>query len=143
MAPRGASDSVVGRLSRASGTESGVPLRRASATADAAADAALARRADVLSRRYLGGHARPTSVRWVDGMEQRWGSCTVLEGRIRLSRRLLPMPTFVRDYVLLHELAHLLIAGHGPDFWTLLRSYPHVERARGFLAGVDHTLNEG
>ena len=104
------------------------------------ADLALARRAGVLSRRYLGGHARPTNVRWVDDMEQRWGSCTVLEGRIRLSRRLATMPVFVRDYVLLHELAHLLVAGHGPDFWTLLRSYPHLDRARGFLDGVDHAV---
>lgn len=40
------------------------------------------------------------------------------------------------DYVLLHELAHLLHAGHGPQFWALLESYPRTERARGFLEGV-------
>lgn len=39
------------------------------------------------------------------------------------------------DYVLLHELAHLLSTGHGPQFWALLGGYPHTERARGFLDG--------
>lgn len=48
------------------------------------------------------------------------------------------MPVHVRDYVLLHELTHLLVPGHGPNFWTLMASYPHVDRARGFLEGVDH-----
>ncbi|MGN6239974.1 MAG: YgjP-like metallopeptidase domain-containing protein, partial [Cellulosimicrobium cellulans] len=35
----------------------------------------------------------------------------------------------------LHELAHLLHAGHGPGFWKLLESYPRTDRARGFLEG--------
>ena len=45
------------------------------------------------------------------------------------------MPAYVIDYVLLHELAHLLVPGHGPAFWALLESYPRTERARGFLDG--------
>lgn len=163
MRPRGALGTVVEPTARASATPRVAVARPAAATprpalaaadatedatgtadavASTTADAALARRAELLSRRYLGGHARPVSVRWVDGMDQRWGSCTVLEGRIRLSRRLSTMPGFVRDYVLLHELGHLLVAGHGPDFWTLLRSYPHLDRARGFLDGVDHAVTD-
>ena len=39
------------------------------------------------------------------------------------------------DYVLLHELAHLVEQGHGPRFWRLLEAYPRTERARGFLEG--------
>jgi len=45
------------------------------------------------------------------------------------------MPSYVIDYVLLHELAHLLVPGHGPDFWAALADYPRLERARGFLDG--------
>ncbi len=101
-------------------------------------DAALARRAAELSERYLGGRARPVSVRWVPAMRTRWASCTPADATIRLSRRLQEMPTWVQDYVLLHELAHLLVPGHGPGFWRLLASYPRLERARGFLDGLAH-----
>jgi hypothetical protein len=45
------------------------------------------------------------------------------------------MPRWVLDYVLLHELNHLLHAGHGPDFWAELEGYPRTQRARGFLEG--------
>jgi predicted metal-dependent hydrolase len=45
------------------------------------------------------------------------------------------MPAWVIDYVLLHELAHLIEQGHGPRFWDLLGAYPRTERARGFLEG--------
>lgn len=99
-------------------------------------DAELARRAQLLAARYLPG-AVPSSVRWVDNQQQRWGSCTVADRSIRLSSRLRDMPEWVIDYVLLHELAHLHVPGHGRDFWRLLASYPHLDRARGFLEGWD------
>ena len=99
-------------------------------------DDELMQRAHKLSAAHLGGHAVPASVRWVDNQESRWGSCTPDDRAIRLSRRLVGMPEYVVDYVLLHELAHLLVPGHGPDFWTLLESYPRLERARGYLEGV-------
>lgn len=98
-------------------------------------DPELLERARRLSTRYLGGRAEPSSVRWADNQNDRWGSCTVPDASIRLSTRLQGMPAFVLDYVLLHELAHLLSPGHGPDFWALLTAYPRTERARGFLEG--------
>lgn len=101
-------------------------------------DTGLAARATRLSSSYLGGHARAQSVRWVSTMSKRWASCTPAEGTIRVSDRLRDVPDHVLDYVLLHELAHLLVPGHGPAFWRLLASYPHLERARGFLDGVAH-----
>ncbi len=99
-------------------------------------DAQLAERAERLSAEYFEGQARPTSVRWVTNQNTRWGSCTPSEGSIRLSHRLQGMPEYVVDYVLLHELAHLLVPGHGPRFWRLLEAYPRTERARGYLEGV-------
>jgi predicted metal-dependent hydrolase len=99
-------------------------------------DAELARRAGRLSERYLEGLARPDSVRWVDNQQQRWGSCTPADKAIRLSRRLQGMPEWVVDYVLLHELAHLLERGHTRTFWRLVDRYPKAERAKGFLEGV-------
>jgi predicted metal-dependent hydrolase len=99
-------------------------------------DAALNRRAAELSRTYLDGRAVPTSVRWVPPMRTRWASCTPADGSIRLSRRLLETPDWVQDYVLVHELAHLLVPGHGPDFWAHVERFPRTERARGYLDGL-------
>ncbi|MDQ6849357.1 MAG: M48 family metallopeptidase [Actinomycetota bacterium] len=99
-------------------------------------DTSLAQRAEQLSACYLGGRARPSTVRWVKPMRTRWASCTPSESTIRLSQRLQDMPAWVRDYVLVHELAHLIVPGHGPDFWALVGRYPRTERARGYLDGV-------
>lgn len=99
-------------------------------------DGALAERAAWLSQRYLEGRACPTSVEWSLSQNKRWGSCTPADGSIRISRRLVGVPEWVLDYVLLHELAHLLVADHSPRFHELLTAYPRVERARGFLDGL-------
>lgn len=94
----------------------------------------LARRAAALSSRWLGGRARPESVRWVSDMTTRWGSCTQSTGRIRISDSLRTVPGYVLDYVLVHELAHLVVpGGHPPEFWELVGTYPRTERAIGYL----------
>jgi predicted metal-dependent hydrolase len=98
-------------------------------------DEALAARAQVLSTRYLDGMARAASVRWVTNQQTRWGSCTPLDRTIRLSARLRGLPPYVVDYVLLHELTHLIVAGHGDDFWAWVNRFDLTERARGFLEG--------
>ncbi len=99
-------------------------------------DAALAKRAAQLSQRYLEGLARPTSVRWVDNQQHRWGSCTPADKAIRLSSRLQGMPTWVVDYVLMHELAHLLEIGLTDAFLRMVDRFPKSVRAKGFLEGV-------
>jgi predicted metal-dependent hydrolase len=104
-------------------------------------DDALAARASVLSSRYLEGRACATSVRWVTNQHSRWGSCTPLDRSIRLSTRLRGMPPYVVDYVLVHELTHLLVAGHGDDFWRWVNRFELTERARGFLNGVSWVRN--
>ena len=102
-------------------------------------DAALERRARELNRQYFGGKLAWQSVRWVSNQNSRHGSCTPSQGTIRISHRLAAMPAFVRDYVLVHELAHLLEPNHGPRFWRLVNQYPRTERARGYLmaAGLE------
>ena len=102
-------------------------------------DDALFDRARELSARYLDGRAAPRSVRWVSNQHSRWGSCTPEDGTIRLSDQLRGMPEWVVDYVLLHELTHLLEPGHGRSFWQLVNRYPKTERARGYLEGVAAT----
>jgi predicted metal-dependent hydrolase len=99
-------------------------------------DEQLLARSHELSRRFLGGMATPRSVAWATNQNARWGSCTPADGTIRISARVKGMPSWVLDYVILHELAHLLQPDHGVEFWSLLESYPRTERARGYLEGV-------
>ncbi|MCY7373996.1 MAG: M48 family metallopeptidase [Spirochaetaceae bacterium] len=106
-------------------------------------DAELLSRAVDLSRRWLGGRACPKSVQWVTNQGGRWGSCTPVDASIRLSSRLQGMPAWVVDYVLVHELAHLLVPGHGPAFWAEVERFPRTERARGYLEGVSATAGLG
>ena len=117
--------------------------RTASGRKRPASDAALAAHAAQLSQKYLGGRAVPASVRWVSNQNSRWGSATPAEGTIRLSDKLRPMPQWVIDYVLLHELAHLLVAGHNAAFWKLLEAYPETARAKAFLEGVSFAMARG
>jgi predicted metal-dependent hydrolase len=102
-------------------------------------DAELLARARRLTSRYLAEHADtalPVSVRWVRNQGGRWGSCTPADQTIRISHRIQDMPDWVIDYVLLHELCHLVVPSHSARFWRLVGRYPKAERARGYLEGV-------
>lgn len=105
-------------------------------------DAVLERRARELNQQYFGRKLRWQSIRWVSNQNSLHGSCTPSQGTIRISHRLAAMPTFVRDYVLMHELAHLLEANHGPRFWRLVNQFPLTERARGYLMGAGLVATE-
>ncbi|MCP2259646.1 hypothetical protein LX15_003351 [Streptoalloteichus tenebrarius] len=108
-----------------------------------ASDAALLARCRELSQRHFRGRAVPRSVRWVPPMRTRWASCTPADRTIRVSERLRNVPAWVLDYVLVHELAHLLVPGHGPDFWALVHDYPRTERAIGYLEGLSAAAGWG
>ena len=98
-------------------------------------DQDLTRRAAELNRRYFDGKLKWNEIRYVTNQNFRYGSCTPAKGSIRISHRLLTMPAWVRDYVLIHELAHLREPNHGPGFWKLVNRYPLAERAAGLSDG--------
>lgn len=75
----------------------------------------------------------PASIEWSEKLTAVWGLCTPLTGEVRISTRLVGAPTWVLDYVIVHELAHLLVDDHGPDFWHVVNRYPRAERAIGYL----------
>ncbi|GAA1488452.1 M48 family metallopeptidase [Brachybacterium sacelli] len=104
-------------------------------------DTALAAMAREISRTHLDGRARPASVTWSTRQNQRWGSCTPADGTIRLSHQLQDMPDYVVRAVMMHELVHLLVSGHGPEFQALMARYPQAEKAKGFLDGVSFAKN--
>jgi predicted metal-dependent hydrolase len=99
--------------------------------AEAAVD--LEDRARLLSARHFDGRVAAASVKWVSNMKERYGSCTPVDGTIRISDVLVGMPLWVLDYVLVHELAHLIEPSHNARFYGLVARYPRAERARGFL----------
>lgn len=93
----------------------------------------LERRAQELNRRYFGGKLTWQSIDYVTNQRTRYGSCTIHDATIRLSDTLSEMPGWVRDYVLVHELAHLVVPNHSKDFWKLVDRYRLSERAKGYL----------
>jgi predicted metal-dependent hydrolase len=95
-----------------------------------------------LNERHFGGRLRWSSIAYAE-QRRRWGSCTFTAGVIRISSRARDLPRWVLDYLLVHELAHLEHADHGPAFWELVGRYPLTERARGYLMALDREGVEG
>lgn len=108
-------------------------------------DAELTGLAEELNRKYFDGALTWQSIRYVANMQKRYGSCTPSRGTIRISDRLAKMPKWVLEYVLVHELAHLVEANHGKAFWELVNRFPLAERARGYLmaVGLDNEAGDG
>ncbi|MGP4975181.1 M48 metallopeptidase family protein [Brachybacterium tyrofermentans] len=109
--------------------------KEARTTSTRRGDEALARMAREVSEAYLGGRAHPSSVTWSTRQNHRWGSCTPADGTIRLSHQLQDMPDYVVRSVMMHELVHLLVPGHGKEFQQLMALYPQAQKAQGFLDG--------
>jgi predicted metal-dependent hydrolase len=69
----------------------------------------------------------------------RWGSCNA-NGNVRINWRLVQMPLELVDYVVAHELAHLLQMNHSERFWrTVARIYPDYAWARRRIRTEGHT----
>lgn len=94
-------------------------------------DVELRKRSDRLSKKLQLPKAH--SIKWVTNQGSRWASCTPEDGAIRISSMVAKFPNWVLDYVIVHELAHLVEPGHDVRFWWLVNRYPMAERARGFL----------
>ncbi len=99
-------------------------------------DAGLLLRAQQLNERYFDGKLTLHSIHYVTNQRKRFGSCSPTAGEIRISARLQKAPYWVLDYVLLHELTHLVEPSHNARFRELMKRYPLAERARGFLMGA-------
>ena len=63
----------------------------------------------------------------------RWGSCTP-NNNVNINWRLIKAPMFVIDYVLVHELAHLIEANHTPRFWNIVKTQiAQTDKAKQWL----------
>jgi hypothetical protein len=100
-------------------------------------DGHLEARVRYLNEKYFQGSLTWESITYFTRQEKRRGSCTYYKKTIRISHRLSRMPQWVEDYVIIHELAHLLEPNHGKHYqasWS--RSYPLGKRAIGFLMAM-------
>ncbi|HEY6116525.1 MAG TPA: M48 family metallopeptidase [Candidatus Dormibacteraeota bacterium] len=115
-----------------------VMSRRLQRRADRArpSDERLVERARKLNDRHFGGRLRWSSIGFSD-MEHLWGSCTFTDGAIRIAKRAAALPEWVLDYLVMHELAHLVHSDHGAEFHELENLYPLTERAKGYLLALD------
>jgi predicted metal-dependent hydrolase len=76
----------------------------------------------------------------IRNQRSRWGSCSS-RGRIALNFRLLQMPPFVREYILLHELMHLRQPNHSRRFWAQVQQVcPDFRAAEKWLRTNGRTL---
>lgn len=112
-------------------------LRRATPSISPAGRAALKRRARIeltaRLRRLAAQHGFEAGRVTIRDQRSRWGSCSP-SGDISLNWRLVTMPDAVRDYVLLHELAHLREPNHSRRFWRLVTQIcPDWRDARQWL----------
>lgn len=104
----------------------------------------LEERAAFLNKKHFGNKLQWNSIRWVSNMNRRLGSCTnggPTDGDIRISDKIMQWPEWVIDYVVAHEIVHRAHPNHSADFWTMLRRYPHVDKALGFVEGVGFAQN--
>jgi len=92
-----------------------------------------------LSDRYFDGKLKISSIEYAPAQNSRFGSCNHRDAFIRISHRLSRMPEWVRDYVIVHEMAHLIEPNHSAAFWNIVSRYELAERAKGYLmaAGLD------
>lgn len=81
------------------------------------------------------------SARVVDN-RFRWGSCTA-KNNLSFNWRLIKAPMFVIDYVIVHELAHLLEPNHTQRFWNIVRTQtPTMDKAKTWLKEHGQLLEE-
>ena len=89
-----------------------------------------------LNEKYFEDKLKVKAIEYVTNHNSRFGCCNYGSAHIRISHRLSIMPVWVRDYVIVHEMAHLLEPNHGKEFWAMARRYELAERARGYLMAV-------
>ena len=105
-------------------------------------DKDLAKRAGELNKEYFSGKLRIDSIEYVTDQNSKFGCCDYGRRKIRIAHHVAAMPAWVRDYVLVHELCHLVHPDHGAAFWESVSRYKHMERAKGYLLAKGYELND-
>jgi len=102
----------------------------------------LVQRAKGFNLQYFENKLTINSIEYVTDQNSKFGCCNYRTGCIRISQRISAMPQWVRNYVIIHELAHLVVPDHSKAFWEIVYRYKLAERARGYLIAAGG-LGEG
>jgi len=89
--------------------------------------------ASSLNEKYFGNKLRLESIEYVTTQNSKFGCCNYRAAKIRISHKIGMMPKWVRKYVIIHEMAHLIEPNHSRAFWDIVSRYKLTERARGYL----------
>ncbi len=90
----------------------------------------VAKRLELINKHYFGHEVNGLRLKY---NRSNWGSCSN-SGNINLSTRLLMTPEWVRDYVIVHELAHMNEMNHSKKYWSIVgKVYPEYEKAEKWL----------
>ena len=103
----------------------------------------LAIAADRLNKEYFNNKLEIISITYSANQNTIFGCCNYKTKEIRISHQLVQMPYWVRDYVIVHEMAHLIEPNHSKAFWDIVYRYRLTERARGYLMAKGFDSEEG
>ncbi|MCP4482666.1 MAG: M48 family metallopeptidase [bacterium] len=93
-----------------------------------------------LNKKYFNNKLIINSIEYSAKQKKRFGSCQTLTARILISERLKKVPKWVLEYVIFHEMAHLIEPNHGQNFKKITAKFPLEERAKGFLLAMSYEL---
>jgi hypothetical protein len=99
--------------------------------------------ASSLNEKYFGNTLKLGSIEYVTTQNSLFGCCNHRTSRIRISHKIGLMPKWVRKYVLMHEMAHLVEPNHSRAFWDIVSRYKLAERARGYLMATGSNAEAG
>ncbi len=105
-------------------------------------DENLVQRAKEINLQYFENKLNVNSIKYVTNQNSKFGCCNYRSGSIRISYHISAMPQWVRDYVIIHELAHLVVPDHSKAFWDVVNRYKLAERARGYLIAIGSKKEE-
>jgi hypothetical protein len=92
--------------------------------------------ARMLNAKYFDNKLKIESIEYAANQNTRFGCCNYRTAKIRISHKIGLLPKWVRKYVLIHEMAHLIQPNHSRAFWDIVYRYKLTERARGYLMAV-------
>jgi len=99
--------------------------------------------ARTLNKEYFDNKLKIESIEYSINQNSRFGCCNYRTAKIRISHNIGLMPKWVRKYVLIHEMAHLIQPNHSRAFWDIVCRYRLTERARGYLMAANIGMKEG
>jgi predicted metal-dependent hydrolase len=100
--------------------------------------------AEIINKKYLKNRLdiSSISIEYVTGQTHKFGCCNYQNKSIRISHQIAKMPDWVRDYVIMHELSHLIEPNHSKLFWDIVSEYKLAERAKGYLIAKGMELHD-